>query len=141
MKISGIIHKVGKLWAVEIPLMLIHTQGSTRKDAIEMAADAVETIVSKSSFKARAHLVEENRFVIGANDEQALFATILKQQRGAHHLSIRDVAARLGSRSPTAYARYESGKTALSIEKFTELLMAIDSSVEPVMTLERRKIS
>ena len=138
MKISGIIHKVGKLWAVEIPLMLIHTQGSTRKDAIEMAADAVETIVSKSSFKARAHLVEENRFVIGANDEQALFATILKQQRGAHHLSIRDVAARLGSRSPTAY---ESGKTALSIEKFTELLMAIDSSVEPVMTLERRKIS
>jgi len=138
VKIEGYIRKVGKFWAVEIPLLLIHSQGRTKKDALEMAEDAVETVVSKTGFRAHANLVDGARFVIGANNEQALFATILKQQRGSKDLSIRDVAARLGSKSPTSYSRYESGQLSLSIDKFTEILGAIDADVEPIITLQRR---
>ncbi len=140
MKIEGRLHKIGKFWAVEVPLLLVHTQGRSKKEALRMAEDAVETIVDTAGFKAEAQLVDDSRFVIGANDDQPLFATILKQQRGSRDLSIREVASRLGSKSPTAYSRYESGQTALSIDKFTELLNAIDASVEPVMTLHRKVV-
>ena len=139
MKIEGQIHRARKFWAVEIPLLLIHTQGRSRKDALEIAADAVETVVGKPGFKAYANFVDDTRFIIGTNNDQALFAIILKQQRGSKDLSIRDVAARLGSKSPTSYSRYESGQTSLSIDKFTEILGAIDSDVEPVITLQRRR--
>jgi len=138
MKIEGRLQKIGKFWAVEIPLLLIHTQGRSKKDALEMAEDAVETIIDRKGFRAKVSLVDDARFVVGTNDDQALFAMILRQQRGAKSLSIREVAARLGSRSPTAYARYESGGTTLSIDKFTEILQAIDADAEPVLTLERK---
>ena len=102
MKIEGKLHKLGKFWAVEIPLLLIHTQGRSQKEALEMAKDAIETVVEKVGFKAQAELADGTRLIIGASDEQSLFATILKQQRGAKKLTIRQVASRLGSRSPTA---------------------------------------
>lgn len=138
MKIEGRLIKAGRYWAVEIPLLLINTQGRNRKDALEMAEDAVETIVEKSGFKATATSVSEDRFVVGANDQQSLFAVILKQQRAAMQLSIREVANRLGSKSPTAYSQYESGKVSLSLDKFTQILEAINGDVEPVMTLMRK---
>ncbi len=45
MKIEGKLIKSGKWWAVEIPLLLIYTQGKTKRHAYLMAADAVEAIV------------------------------------------------------------------------------------------------
>ena len=40
MKIEGKLIKSGKWWAVEIPLLLVHTQGKTKRQAYLMAADA-----------------------------------------------------------------------------------------------------
>ena len=49
--------------------------------------------------------------------------------------SILDVAAKLGSKSPTSYSRYERGKTKPSLDKFSQLLRAIDPALDPVITV------
>ncbi len=100
-----------------------------------MAKDAVEGLVDHQSFEATITTSTDDRFMIGSKNEKALLAAALKQQRAHRNMSIRDVAKRMGSNSPTAYARYESGNAALTFEKFTELLHAIDGEAEAVMTL------
>ena len=138
MKIEGKLLKTGKFWAVEIPLLLIHTQGHSKKDALEMAKDAVEGVVNVEDFEAEVIEVNSETFIVGSENERALLAAVLRQQRASRNLSVRDVAARLGSNSPTSYSRYEGGSVKLSLEKFTELLQAIDSEAEPVLNLVRK---
>jgi DNA-binding XRE family transcriptional regulator len=133
MKIEGKLIRSGKWWAVEIPLLLIYTQGKTKKDAYLMAADAVEAIVDEKSFKVKVSEGPDNTFSIGSSNDSVLMALALKQQRAEHHLSVRDIAKRLGSNSPSAYSRYEQGKIKPSLDKFTQLLKAIDPSLEPIL--------
>lgn len=133
MKIEGKLIRSGKWWAVEIPLLLIYTQGKTKKDAYLMAADAVEAIVDEKSFKVKVSQGPDNTFSIGSSNDSVLMALALKQQRAEHHLSVRDIAKRLGSNSPSAYSRYEQGKIKPSLDKFTQLLKAIDPSLEPIL--------
>ena len=133
MKIEGKLIRSGKWWAVEIPLLLIYTQGKTKKDAYLMAADAVEAIVDEKSFKVKVTEGPDNTFSIGSSNDSVLMALALKQQRAEHHLSVRDIAKRLGSNSPSAYSRYEQGKVKPSLDKFTQLLKAIDPRLEPIL--------
>jgi len=44
MRFSGKIYKDGRFWLAEIPILDAVTQGHTRKEALEMAADMVETM-------------------------------------------------------------------------------------------------
>ena len=46
---------------------------------------------------------------------------------------MREVANRLKSASPTAYAQYEQGKRAPSLGKLRELLHAIDPKLDAVL--------
>lgn len=133
MKIEGKLIKSGKWWAVEISLLLIHTQGKTKKEAHVMAKNAVESIVDHKGFKATVTEGSANTFSISSNNDSLLMALALKQQRADHHLSIREVAKRLGSDSPSAYSRYEQGKVKPSLDKFSQLLKAIDPRLEPVI--------
>ncbi|MYE07728.1 MAG: helix-turn-helix transcriptional regulator [Oligoflexia bacterium] len=79
--------------------------------------------------------VQIDTFSIAANNTRELMAFILKQQRLHHKKSIRQVAVKLGSDSPTAYSRYEQAKTGLNIDKFTQILSAINEESEPVLKL------
>ncbi len=133
MKIEGKLVRSGKWWAVEIPLLLVHTQGKTKKQAYLMAADAVEAIVDEKGFKVTVSEGPDNLFCVGSNNDSLLMALALKQQRSEHHLSVRDVARRLGSNSPSAYSRYEQGKVKPSLDKFSQILKAIDPHLEPVL--------
>lgn len=47
MRFPGKIYKDGKFWLAEIPILEAMTQGHTRKEALEMVADMVETMVNK----------------------------------------------------------------------------------------------
>ena len=136
MRIEGKLIRSGKWWAVEIPLLLVHTQGRTRKEALCMAKDAVECLFDQKT--AAAVSVADcgnNTFFVSCSNETALMALALKQQRTSHKLTIRDVAARLGSKSPTSYSRYERGTTKPSLDKFSQLLRAIDPALDPVITV------
>ena len=62
--------------------------------------------------------IQIDTFSVATNNTRKLMAFILKQQRSYHKKSIRQVAAKLGSDSPTAYSRYEQAKTGLNMDKF-----------------------
>jgi|TARA_B100001971_G_C18004212_1_gene438925 predicted transcriptional regulator len=135
MCIEGKLIKSGKWWAVEIPLLLIFTQGRSKKDAFAMAKDAVECLFDDSDVRVAVSDCGNKTFCISSSNEQALMSLALRQQRASHNLTIRDVAARLGSKSPTAYSRYEQGKTKPSLDKFSQLLKAIDPRLDPIITV------
>ncbi len=119
-----------KYWAVEIPLLDIHTQGKSKVDAYFMAKDAVETLVDKKGFEMICSPSKGNRFMLSANDPAAFVAFILGRLRVAHNLTARQMAKRLRSSSPNAYARYEQGRTMPKLDTLEELLRAIDPTLE-----------
>jgi len=135
MKIEGKLIRAGKWWAVEIPLLQIYTQGKSRKDAYYMAKDAIESIIDNPGFTVTVTEGPADTFMVGSSNDTLFMALALKQQRSSHHLSVRDVAKNLGSNSPAAYSRYEQGKVRPSLDKFSQLLKAIDQSLEPVLTV------
>ena len=122
MKIHGTLTKSGKFWLVHMPLLDAHTQGTSRSNALLMAADWIVSMADTPKLTAKATLTSKSTFEVACNDTAAFMALVLKQQRQAHHLSLREVAKRLGQTSPNAYARFESKKAKLSIEKFSQLL-------------------
>ncbi|MCF7975860.1 MAG: helix-turn-helix domain-containing protein [Phycisphaerae bacterium] len=134
MKIEGRIVKSGKWWAAEVPMLLTYTQGQTKKKAYAMIKDAIECLVDEPGFSIEVSPGNEKGTIcIASSDDRTLMAFALKQQRAEHCLSVRDVARNLGSKSPTAYSRYESGRVGLTLDKFSQLLRAIDPDLEPVL--------
>ena len=135
MRIEGYIEKSDKYWAVSIPLLLIYTQGKSKKNAYEMAKDAIEELVDEKGFSVDIHPSTSLSFSVGSNNESMLMAFALKQQRLHHGLSIREVVANMGLKSPTAYSRYEKGLVRPSLDKFSELLCGISGDLEPILKI------
>jgi len=97
--------------------------------------DAIEGAIDKPGFSVDITPSYHDTFLIRANDLTALIAFMLRQQRAAKGLTVREVAARMGATSQTAYARYEQGKHLPSLDKLMEILKAINVE-EPVLTTE-----
>ncbi len=125
MRFTGRVFKSGKFWVIEVPILDIATQGRTKKEAYEMIADAVECLVNRKGFKVRVFRAEGEEFEIGAPDQGALTALLLRRKRLKSGLSLEEVAARLGSKSPNSYARYEQGRSVPSVQKLTQLFSAV----------------
>ena len=53
MRFVGRVFRVGKSWAIEIPILDIATHGRTKKEAYDMIADAVGSLVNKKGFEVR----------------------------------------------------------------------------------------
>ena len=128
MRFRGRVFRSGKFWAIEIPMLDIVTQGRTRKEAYEMIADAVECLVNRKGFKVRVFKLSGGEFEVSGSNQGALSAVLLRRARQRAGLSLEEVAARLGSKSPNTYARYEQGRSVPSIEKLTQLYSAVAKS-------------
>ena len=137
MRFVGQVFKAGKYWAIEIPILDIATQGRTRKEAYEMIADAVESLVNKKGFEVSVFETKGRIFEIGASDKGALTALLLRRMRQKAGLSLEEVAARLGSKSPNSYARYEQGRSVPSVAKFTKLFSVVAPNREFVIMESR----
>ncbi|MFZ4099593.1 MAG: type II toxin-antitoxin system HicB family antitoxin [Chlamydiia bacterium] len=116
------------------------SQGKTRREALEMVKDAVLELLRDSyeelldkSFSISVNLYEDGILGMGATDDKLLFALGLKRQRLLSGSSIRDVSARLNSKSPNAYSRYERAQARPSIEKYAELLRAANPNRRPLL--------
>mgnify|MGYP000896337438 CR=1 FL=1 len=137
MKVEGKLRpprgKKDKYWGVDIPLLSIFTQGKSKKDAYAMAVDAVEVLVDKKGFKVICVPGNKNTFTISSSDTATFIAFVLGRVRMTYGLTAREVAQRLNSKSPNAYARYEQGKAVPTVETLEELLHAIDPKLEPVL--------
>ena len=135
MKIEGEIKKGKKYWSVRVPLLLVNTQGETKKDAFFMVKDAIELMIDKDGFEIDVHPGKDNYFSISSNNDSILIGFALKQQRANYNLSIRDVVAKMGKKSVTAYTRYENGAHKPNFEKLTEILKAINPVLEPTLKI------
>lgn len=126
MRFAGRVWKSGALWLVEVPALDVMTQGRTRREALEMIADAIEGYVDKRDFRAEVRPSEGDAIEVGSRDVAALTALLLRRRRQASGLTLTEVAARLGARSHNAYARYEQGRSAPTVAKLAELLSVVD---------------
>ncbi len=125
--------KGSKYWLIEVPLLDVMAQGTSKDDAYSMIADAIECLINSKGFKVDVRPVGGESFTIGANRGSVMIALMLKRQREAHRLTLAEVARRLGQKSPNAYARYEQGKSLPTVEKLNKLLKAIDPEFEPIL--------
>ena len=80
MKIEGKIEKSGNCWAVSAPLLLVFSQGRTKKLALSMIKQAVEELVDTKGFKVSISDVQGGTFSLSANNTKLLRAFILKQK-------------------------------------------------------------
>jgi hypothetical protein len=115
-------------WTAECEIIGAWTQGRSRKEAMEMLADCIETKINRREIKVTvAALTSGDTFevAIDTNEPGLLAAEVLKYQRGVHGLSLADVAKALGSSSRNGYASYEQGRREPSLSKFRELLSAV----------------
>ena len=124
MRFEGKVVRDGRWWLAEIPLLDAMTQGRTRKEALEMIADWLETMVDRKGFRAVVHARGTAEFEVAGTDAAAMIALLLRRRREASGASLRDIASRLGSSSRNAYARYERGDAVPTVEKLDALLKA-----------------
>jgi hypothetical protein len=134
MRFQGNIYKDGKFWLAEIPILEAMTQGHTRKEALEMVADMVETMANKKGFKAEVVLGSGGNFEVGSKDLKPLISLLLQRKRELSNLSLAQAAERLGASSRNAYARYEQGRSVPTVVKLNELLNAVCPNTDLVIS-------
>jgi DNA-binding XRE family transcriptional regulator len=135
MNLEGRIWKseTSRYWLVEVHDLDILTEGFSRRDAADMLRDAIESLVNRDGFRVRVTVGRDGRCKVGSNDDAVLLAFMLQRLRQREGLSVREVARRLGARSPNAYAQYETGRVAPSIDTLSRLLAALNPEFEPVL--------
>ncbi|NGX37973.1 MAG: hypothetical protein K1000chlam2_01142 [Chlamydiae bacterium] len=123
-------------WVIEAPSLCVITQGHTKKEALAMLKDAMELLIfSYFDCKTKIAVIEHKQGIVGVtcSDRKILLSLALIKQREESGLSVRQVSRRLGSESPNAYGRYERGRVNISLEKFDELLQAVNPNLSGVM--------
>jgi Helix-turn-helix len=138
MRFEGNVTRDGRFWLAEIPLLDAMTQGRTRKEALEMIADWLETMVHRRGFRARVYARRRGEFEVAGNDAAAMTALLLRRLREASGTSLSEVASRLGATSRNAYARYERGDAVPTLEKLDALVKAASSGGDFVIRQSSR---
>ena len=135
MRLEGRIWKstTSKYWLAEVADLDLVTQGRSRADATVMLKDAVMSLVDQGDFQVEVTTRKDGVCTVGSNDDARLIALMLRRLRAREGLSVRDVALRLGSKSPNAYAQYETGRVAPGIDTLTRLLAALNPRFDPVL--------
>ena len=125
MRFSGKIYKDGKYWLAEIPILDLMTQGRTKREAYEMVADMMDTMVNQKDFEITVFKGKKDTFEVGSSDVKYFVCLLLQRKRELSGLSLSQVASRLGMPSRNTFARYEQGKSVPSVEKLNDLLRAV----------------
>ena len=133
MRFEGKVFRDGRFWLAEIPLLQAMTQGRTRKEALAMIGDWLETMVNRAGFHAAVHPGGAGEFEVSGSDAGAMTALLLRRRREAAGASLREVATRLGASSRNAYARYERGDAIPTLDKLDELLKATSPGADFVI--------
>jgi len=134
MRFVGRVFKVGRHWAIEVPILGVVTQGRTRKEAFEMIADAIEALANKEGFRVEVFPGDGEYIEVGSSNLATLTALLLRRQRVRRGLTLSDVTKRMGAKSLNSYARYEQGRSVPSIERLSQLLAAVCQGDEFVLT-------
>ena len=142
LNFQGRVWRDGRFWLIEVCALDVMTQGRTRKEALEMLKDAVESLVDRSGFEVDVTLRTKNAVILGTRggqNDKLLAAFFLKQQRAKNGLSLNQVVGRLKI-TKNAYAQYEQGRSLPSLAKIQEFVAAMnDNAVFAVDVLGAKK--
>ena len=130
MMLTGRIFRESTGWSAHCDIVGIYTQGRSLKEATANLAEAIELRSGRDGLE-----IAVSDLGVAADDSHAVFidstepavlaAAVLRYQREKNHLSLSDVAKRLGASSLNAYAAYEQGSRKPSLGKFRELLAVV----------------
>lgn len=123
---KGRFRKEGRFWVIEVPALDVVTQGTSKDDALEMIADAIESLVNTKGFKVDVKQLNKEEFSISSQSVTPLMALFFKRQRQKKGLTIEDMRARMHTKSRNEYYQYEQGKSAPGIEKILQILKALE---------------
>ncbi len=142
MELEGKVWKDGKFWLVEVPTIDVCTQGRTRKEALMMIENAILELLIEYFQKIEAKNIkleildhEKNIIGIKASNNNLMLSFSLIRQREMSKSTVREVAGRLGSKSPNAYAQYERGKMRISLDQYECLLQAANPDCSAILRL------
>ena len=133
MRLKAQLRKDGNHWLIESKELDLMTQGRTRKEAVIMLKDAVESLVNDEGFNINIEDVDQGDVFFSSNNVSILLALMLRRMREASDLTLSEVAKALGVNSPNAYGRYEQGRSTPSLDKLSELLRAINPAYDLVL--------
>ncbi|NGX54317.1 MAG: hypothetical protein K1000chlam4_01043 [Chlamydiae bacterium] len=141
MEIEGRIRRHAKGgppdWIVSVPLLDVQTQGYSRQEALKMLKGAIKDYLDYFFGKKRVtiSIIDDGRSKIGVtcSDQPLLMSLILIKQREKAGISVRAVVRRMGKTSPNAYKQYEYGSKRMSIDKFGELVYAVNPRIRLVV--------
>jgi Helix-turn-helix domain len=133
MRFEGKLTRDGRFWLAEIPILDAMTQGRSKKEALEMMADWLETMVNRSGFRVLVHSGKDVHFEVSGSDTAAMTALLLRRLRETSGRSLAEVASRLGATSRNSYARYERGETVPTVEKLDALVKAASAGRDLVI--------
>ena len=133
MRFNGRVYKDGKYWLAEVPILGVMTQGRTRKEALAMAGDLLETLANRPGLSVQVHPGKHGEFEVSSPDTRGMISLLLRRQRQQSGLSLAEAADRLGAKSRNAYARYEQGVSVPTLDKLDELLRAVSPGQDFVL--------
>jgi hypothetical protein len=139
MRFHGNIWRDGRHWLAEIPLLDAMTQGTSKKGALAMVEDLLESLINHAGFCATTHPGADGEFTVSTSDTRAAIVLMLRRQRSRSGLSLGEVAARLGASSRNTYARYEQGASQPTLEKLNQLLQAVAPDEDLVLGQSRAR--
>jgi hypothetical protein len=97
MRFYGKVHKDGKFWLAEVPILDAMTQGHTRKEAFTMVEDLLETLANRPGFSVTVHPGKHSDFDVSSTDTRGMISLLLRRQRERSGLSLAEAAERLGA--------------------------------------------
>ena len=127
MRFAGRVLKANKHWAVEVPILELVSQGRSKKEALDMIADAVESLANRRGFKLQVFPGTGDYSEVGSEALATLTALLLRRARRRSGLSLSEVAVRLGIASINAYVRYKQGRSIHTVQKLSQLFDAVSS--------------
>jgi len=83
MRFEGKVVRDGRWWLAEVPLLDAMTQGRTRKEALDMIGDWLETMADRMGFRATVYFRGSAEFEVAGSDAAAMTALLLRRQREA----------------------------------------------------------
>jgi DNA-binding transcriptional regulator YiaG len=139
---EGRVWQDDKFWIIEASALFVITQGHSRRDALSMLEDAVESLVNRKGFKVHASLISRDTVLLSAQDgasERLLTAFFLRRQRTRYGLTLEEMARRLHVKSRNSYAQYEQGRSVPSLSQIQTFLSAMNREAILVLNVVDRK--
>lgn len=130
MILEGKVWKDGTLWPIECPAIGAFTQGRSKKDAFAMMTDWIWTMLDDDSVQVEFDDLKDGSFKMTVGDPQKVYALMIHHARNSQRVTLKELADRLQLKSRGNAKHYETGKHALSVTKFHEVMRALGFAVQ-----------